>query len=117
MGVLGKLQLLQHLTYLELLGADIEGPDAASLALQPLQALTRLVELCLVGLEGGVVTVSMLSGMTNLTHLEVAAEMELQPGAIEGLTRLQHLHLSSCWVAGVQLQQLSCCPTCSPCSS
>ena len=48
---LAALQQLQQLTYLELAGVDLHSFDEANHAAQPLQALTRLAELVLVGCE------------------------------------------------------------------
>ena len=89
---------LQQLTYLELACVYLQGPDLEGPALQPLQALTRLADLrlapviapdSLVAVDG-----SMLSGMQHLTRLEVGSRAELDPGALAGKTRLQHLKLS-----------------------
>jgi hypothetical protein len=123
------LQLLQQLTYLELADMRLLGPDQEQPALQPLKALTRLIDLRLtsVGTFGSVeelgsavnVTVSMLTGMHNLTCLRLSSIGEVEPGAVAGKSKLQHLQLCRCNVssgtAGVsellshlqQLQQLT----------
>jgi hypothetical protein len=85
------LQQLLYLTHLERGNVDPVGPDDASPALQPLQALTRLVDLHLEAL-GQVITSSMLSGMLHLTSLRLMG-MKLEPGALAGKTGLQSLRL------------------------
>ena len=101
------LQDMQHLTYLEfaccLTGANGEEDP---LALQPLQVLTRLVDLRL-AIEDGrvshhdfVITASMLSGACNLTRLDVSSTcFDFEAGALAGKPRLQHLQLASCRTA------------------
>ena len=67
-------QQQQQLTYLELAGVRLQGPDEASPALQPLQALTGLVDLRLhkvIALDCQI-TDDMLSGMHGLTCLDSA---------------------------------------------
>jgi hypothetical protein len=120
------LQLLQQLTYLELADMRLLGPDPQQPALQPLQALTRLVDLRLTSVftSGSVeepgsavnVTASMLTGMHNLTCLHLSSVGEVEPGAVAGKSKLQLLKLCRCNVssgtAGVSellshLQQLT----------
>ena len=125
----GALQLLQQLTYLELAYMRLVGPDQEQPALQPLQALTRLVDLRLNSVNAnedrdddlGIVriTASMLSGTHHLTHLELSDVIEVEPGVLAGKTKLQYLQIEQCIVsdaaAGVaqflshlqQLQQLT----------
>jgi hypothetical protein len=93
------LRQLQQLTYLELARIRAQGPDEASPALQPLEALTRLVDLRLISLESRhgrrtKVSDSMLSGMQQLTRLELCA-VDPEPGVLAGKTMLQHLVLQS----------------------
>jgi hypothetical protein len=97
----GVLQQLMRLTYVDLEGADLQGPDEASPALQPLQALTRVAHLRLLDLCPAdlAVTASMFSGMHDLTHL-VINKAAFQPGALDGKTKLQHLMLGTCTVGG-----------------
>jgi hypothetical protein len=117
------LQQLQQLTYLELADVSVLGPTKTSPVLQPLQplqALTRLehLRLCDVhaeprGVEGGMrrptsrFTANMLSGASHLTHLELstgsvvgAVVWHVEPGALDGKTRLHHLNLSRCNIVG-----------------
>jgi hypothetical protein len=98
---LAILQPLQHLTYLELSVVHVFTHDPASPGLQPLQALTRLVDLRLGRLSAAAVdgvrvtarvTASSLSGATCLTRLECFGGFE--PGALAGKTRLRHLQLT-----------------------
>ena len=110
---------LQQLTYLELEGVKVKGPDPGCLALQPLQALTRLAGLRLSVGETTAVTSSMLSGMQHLTRLELTGRAQLELDALAAHTQLQHLHLANgllgAGAAGVaqllsglqQLQQLT----------
>jgi hypothetical protein len=96
----GVLQQLPHLTYLELGEVNIAGVDDTSPVLQPLQALTRLVGLKLTCLEEVAVTSSMLSGMQQLTYLEMDEGEQLEPGCLAGKVKLQHLCLSDCSIDG-----------------
>jgi hypothetical protein len=97
----GVLQQLPHLTYLQIAYVEILGPDEASPAFQPLQDLTKLVELQLKGVgDGEVITSNMLSGMQQLTRLELSFNMDFEPGALAGKTQLQHLCLSDCGIVG-----------------
>jgi hypothetical protein len=99
------VQQLQQLTYLELAGIQLHSaaqPDGP--ALQPLQALTRLVDLRL--RPSGhhphdySISADMLSELQLLTHLELSGQVVLHPGALSGSTRLQHLNLSRCKLTG-----------------
>jgi hypothetical protein len=103
----GVLQQLQQLTYLELAHIWVLGPDQDQPALQPLQALTRLVDLRLISVgapgsqeEGSEITASMLACMHNLTSLQLSFDLEVEPGALAGKTKLQHLELYHCNVPG-----------------
>ena len=93
---LSMLLPLQQLTYLELSFFDILAYDPATSALQPLQALTRLMDLRLDWLGPADVmrvTASCLSGTTNLTRLECSGG-HFEPGVLAGKSQLQHLQLS-----------------------
>ena len=86
-----ELSVLQRLTYLELASSMWYGRD--KLLLQPLQALTGLVELHLKAAWGADdISASMLLGMHNLTRLELPA-CSCEPDALGALTKLQHLVL------------------------
>jgi hypothetical protein len=89
----GVLQQLQQLTYLELAGDCLQGPDEASPDLQPLTALARLVDLRL-RLED-TISASMLSSVCHLTRL-VMDKGGFEPGALAGKPKLQHLELTAC---------------------
>jgi hypothetical protein len=93
------MKQLQHLTYLKLDGGFTAGPDEASPAPQPLQAVTGLVDLRLACLSEGI-TSSMLSGMQRLTRLELSGEMAIEPGALAGKTQLQYLRVDGCGIVG-----------------
>jgi hypothetical protein len=92
------LQHLQHLTYLELAGIDLQGPDEDHPSLQALQAMTRLVELRLDFTCGNKpdLSASVLSCARHLMRLEVAG-IKFDPGVLADNTQLQHLGLPSCW--------------------
>jgi hypothetical protein len=91
----GVLQQLQQLTYLELAVVHLQGPDQTSPALQPLTALTRLVDLQLMTCIHKIsVTADMLSGMCHLTRLALR-EAGFEPAALAGKAKLQHLELMS----------------------
>jgi hypothetical protein len=100
----GKLQRLQQLTYLELAHGKLQGSGQGQLALQPLQALTRLVDLRLAHAPikndaPTVLSASMLSGAHNLTRLHVFGnygydEVVVDPAVLAGKTQLQHLQLA-----------------------
>jgi hypothetical protein len=102
--------LQQQLTYLELDCVDVVGPDdgydpdnhmLGSLALQPLQSLTRLADLRVMSVSergdlGGLkvrITPNMLSGMHYLTRLELQ-EVLAEPSILAGRTSLQHLSMA-----------------------
>jgi hypothetical protein len=95
-----ELQRLQQLTYLEVAKVLLVGPDKATPALQPLQALTRLVDLRILmdgddperGYDEYGVPASMLSGAKHLTRLQLSG-CRLEAGALAGVTQLQHLHV------------------------
>ena len=93
------LQQLQQLTYLELADVEIHGPDKASPALQPLQAMTRLVDLRLQCYTWTPINASMLSGIQHLTRIQLCRS-SVEPGALAGKTQLQHLELAACHVPG-----------------
>jgi hypothetical protein len=97
----GELQRLQQLTYLELAKVLLKGPDRATPPLQPLQALTRLVDLRILmdedlGRSEFVcqyrVPAGMLSDAKHLTRLQLSG-CRLGAGALAGVTQLQHLHV------------------------
>jgi hypothetical protein len=69
------------------------GPDEAGPGLQSLQTLTCLVDLRLEDVRNDNITASMLSGMRFLTHLDLSRQVQLEPSALAGKTRLQHLYL------------------------
>jgi hypothetical protein len=91
---------LQYLTYLELAG-DIEaGPVQDGPVLQPLQAMTRLVDLRLSCAKPAVIDSSIMSGMKHLTLLKLSEEtydyantLQFDPEALAGKTQLQHLSI------------------------
>jgi hypothetical protein len=86
-------QQLQHLTYLELAGVDLQGPNEETPALQPLQALTRLVDLRLSPAHGRVdFTASMLSDTHNLTRLDLSFG-SIEPGVLADKALLLHARL------------------------
>jgi hypothetical protein len=97
------VQVLQQLTYLQL-PCILKGPDS----LQQLQGLTRLQELRLRLLcdwqSHHTVTASTLSGLQQLTHIELKARAshtcELEPGALAVKTQLHHLELVKLRIAG-----------------
>jgi hypothetical protein len=79
------LQQLQQLTYLEIAGVSVHGRGKGSHAWQPLQDLTRLVDLrinCANGKMSGaeLVTTSMLASMQRLTRLELCCTDKLESG-------------------------------------
>jgi hypothetical protein len=83
-----SLSALQQLTYLEIAVAEVRKPS-----LQPLQALTRLVDLRL-SLAGAVaLDSSMVAGAKHLTRLELIGRVLPGPDALATLTQLQHLQL------------------------
>ena len=110
----GVLQRLQQLTYLELVEIEVVAPDEATPVLQPVQALTRLVDLRLGHLDTGdtmvwryKATKELLKDMYLLTRLDFE-DMEAEPDVLTGKTRLQHLSLYTCWLReGAPGQKLS----------
>jgi hypothetical protein len=105
------LQQLQQLTYLELAGVRVWQPATNSLALHPLQSLTRLADLRLVGRGGDdtcTATGSMMSNLHLLTRLELKY-CSIEAGVLQGKTLLQHLDLtdiSATTAAGGEAQLL-----------
>jgi hypothetical protein len=93
------LHQLQELTFLELASVKLHGPDEDSLPLQPLQALTRLVDLRLQPHAEHMVNASMLSTAQHLTRLDVTI-CSIQSGVLAGKTHLQHLQLAFCDIFG-----------------
>ena len=94
-------QQMQQLTHLELVKCGMQQPDG----LQRLQGLTRLQDLRLECLGAHTVQASMLSGLQQLTSLNVrggygGGTRTLEPGALAGLTQLQHLAVVAFSTAG-----------------
>jgi hypothetical protein len=94
-------QQMQQLTHLELVKCGMQQPDG----LQRLQGLTRLQDLRLECLGSHTVQASMLSGLQQLTSLNVrggygGGTRTLEPGALAGLTQLQHLAVVAFSTAG-----------------
>ena len=93
----GMLQQLQQLTYLELACIKLQGPAQDANALQPLQALTGLVDLRLVSIvnvqfgDGDILTASILAGINRLTCLALRG-CKMEPGVLAGKTQLQRLN-------------------------
>jgi hypothetical protein len=86
---------LQQLTYLELAGIVVRNPDNEGPALQPLQALTRLVDLRLhIKHQQAAVYSSMVSASQHLTRLELTGQVVLAHGVLATLTQLQHLRVT-----------------------
>jgi hypothetical protein len=118
---------LQQLTYLKF-GYVIV--FEASPAPQSLEVLTKLVDLRLEFIHGPgpsgesstccpeTVTASMMSGMRDLTHLELCQDIELEPRVLAGTSKLKHFSLHACdrYVV-VQLEKQSCYPSCNTFSS
>jgi hypothetical protein len=103
------LQQLQQLTYLELVDMYLLGPQHNQPALQPLEALTGLLNLQLVlryePAARARVCDSMLAGMCHLTLLHLArwsfdGPIELEPGVLANKKQLQHLYFNNCMVLG-----------------
>jgi hypothetical protein len=96
------LQDMQQLTYLEL-ACCLTGTNGEEdpLALQPMQALTQLVDLRLAieAYHDYAVTASMLSCASNLTRLKIKGCFDFEGGTLAGKARLQHLQLASCRTA------------------
>jgi hypothetical protein len=96
------LPLQQQLTYMELRGVALEGPywdDPTDCILEPLEALTGLVELRIdcspVYGKSVLAYSSMLSGMRSLTCLRLVSA-DVDPEVLASQTQLQHLDLSFC---------------------
>jgi hypothetical protein len=96
------LQRLQQLTSLKIVGSRMpRSPGQVSCGLTPLQALTRLVELEFSFVDNVTVTADALSSMCGLTFLRLSSVSGfVDPGALVGKSRLQHLDLSACRLAG-----------------
>jgi hypothetical protein len=94
------LAKLQQLTYLELAETGVTCPSKLGPGLQPLQALTRLVDLRLGALVpgDGTVPASMLSETQHLTRLELSGFEQMEPGVLAGRTQLQHLVMTACFL-------------------
>ena len=94
------LPALQHLTYLEIAGCALLDPNG----LQPLQGLTCLQDLRLSLFYKHNNKASMLIASQQLTRLELCGQLlgmdgrsaMLDPRALAGQTRLQHLVLKEC---------------------
>jgi hypothetical protein len=111
------LPKLQQLTCLELVRVGMMqhgGRERSKTALQPLQHLTGLVEFKIGASYSYIyrcdITASMLSGMSGLTRLHIAAQ-PFEPNALAGLPQLQHLALQMCSLlpgpsGGLALHQL-----------
>jgi hypothetical protein len=95
----GVLQRLQQLSYLELAGFTLQAPSQVASALQPLEALTALVDLRLSCQGRNLVAANMLSGTPHLTRLELRS-CRVEPGVLAGKTRLQHLEIYSGSIRG-----------------
>ena len=96
----GMLQELQQLTYLDLYNCQL---DYGGTSLQPLQALTGLVDLRVSGQTYHPFTTDMLSGLCSLTRLVLDCWFDrLEPAGLAGKTQLQHLSLYHCNIAGVE---------------
>jgi hypothetical protein len=87
------LQRFQHVTYLQMSGLRVKGPDEASPALQPLEALTQLQDLRLAADDR--ITPSMLAAAHHLTRLQLT-DCKIQTGVLVGHTQRQHLELHRC---------------------
>jgi hypothetical protein len=92
------LQALPQLTYLEVERNPLQDPAD----LQHLQKLTRLQDLRLI-LGALNIQASVLTGLQSMTRLQLHGDMqygELEPGALEGMTQLQHLEVVSYRIDG-----------------
>jgi hypothetical protein len=95
------LQQLPQLTSLKLAGFRLQSrPGQANCDLTPLQSLTRLVELDLSFVSKVTVAAGALSSLCCLTCLRLSVSNDVEPGVLAGKTRLQHLQLESCSIAG-----------------
>jgi hypothetical protein len=99
------LQQLTHLTYLELDSIRLEHSEQGQPALQPLTALTRLLDLRLHGLNHVKLTAAMLAAACALTCLMLYG-VSFEPDALAGKALLQHLHLERCSIKGSAAQLL-----------
>ena len=99
------LQQLTHLTYLELDSIRLEHSEQGQPALQPLTALTRLVDLRLHGINQVELTAAMLAAACALTCLMLYGVF-FEADALAGKTSLQHLHLERCGIKGGATQLL-----------
>jgi hypothetical protein len=93
------LEQLQQLTYLELAYPNLPTPGQGELFLQPLQAMTRLVDLRLTGWVQCTISDTMLRNAHGLARLELSV-CTVEAGALAGKSRLQHLNLSDCFIPG-----------------
>lgn len=75
----GALRRLQQLTCLELAGMALQAPDEGDPPLQPLEALTRLVDLRIRAQGDNVITSRMLSSTSTLTRLELWGALPGEP--------------------------------------
>jgi hypothetical protein len=105
------LQQLQQLTYLEFEYVNLLRFDDGSRALQSLQAFTGLQDLRVKDVrEGSIdyisITASMLSGAHHLTRLELAECDKVDPAALAGKIRLQHLQMTMCNLHAAETVQL-----------
>jgi hypothetical protein len=105
--VSSKASVLQQLTYLELSGMEVQGPRPrdGQPALQPLNALTRLLDLRLKPSKRFCMTGSMLVGPCSLTRLELTNCL-IEPEALAGKTKMQHLSLVQCNKSGGAPRQM-----------
>ena len=104
------LQNLQKLTYLELAGTFLRAPDETTPAMQPLQALTRLVDLRLNILGVSSISAEMLCATHHLTRLELVrsdldSKCRVEAGVLASKSRLQHLRIDRCQVLGAATGQ------------
>jgi hypothetical protein len=106
------LQNLQKLTYLELAGTFLRAPDETTPAMQPLQALTRLVDLRLNILGVSSISAEMLCATHHLTRLELVrsdwdrdSKCRVEAGVLASKPRLQHLRIDRCQVLGAATEQ------------
>jgi hypothetical protein len=100
------LQLLQ-LTCLELANIQLAGSGRVDPALQPLQALARLIDLRLSHTRcppsAGIITLSLPAGVLSAAHHPTRltlSDVSLEPGTLAGKTQMQHLQLVFCQLCG-----------------
>jgi hypothetical protein len=104
------LQPLQQLTYLKLAGIGLQySPGQCDGELNRLQALSRLVDLQLEPTGDCTITANSVSGLSRLTRLVLSCSVE--PGAVAGKTRLQHLQLELTQIPGHSIILLGSCAT------